>query len=49
MRKIFSPSKKNIFKASCLWIISDFCNVNPTVVFSEELKEALAFRLSEQS
>ena len=43
MRKIFSPSKKNIFKASVLGLSLTFCNVNPTVVFSEELKQALAF------
>ena len=43
MRKFFSPSKKNIFKASILGLSLTFCNVNPTVVFSEELKQALAF------
>ena len=42
MRKIFSPSKKNIFKASVLGLSLTFCNVNPTVVFQRSSK-ALAF------
>ena len=43
MRKIFCPSKKNLFKVAAFGLPLIFFNVNPTVVFSEDLKEALAF------
>ena len=43
MRKFFSPSKKNIFKATVFGLSLTFCNINATLVLSEELKEALAF------
>ena len=43
MRKIFSPSKKNLFKVAAFGLPLIVFNVNPTVVFSEDLKEALAF------
>lgn len=43
MHKIFSPSRKNIFKATVFGLSLTFCNVSATAVLSEELKEALAF------
>ena len=49
MRKFFSPSKKNIFKAAVFGLSLTFCNVNSHTSVIRGAQGSSRLRLSEQS